>query len=219
MTIHPPADRLLTPEAVAEHLRRLVRIDPRLAAVHDAAGAVLPRTREPGFAGLARIICGQSISVKAADALWRRMQEPDDATTPAGFLRVDEAGMKRIGLSRGKYRTLMGIAHAIDAGELDLESIETLPAEDAIAALTRYKGIGPWTAEVYLLFCTGHPDVFPSGDIALQKAVGNALGLGAAPGGRGLAAIAAGWSPHRAAAALLFWRFYRTMRGREGVGL
>jgi DNA-3-methyladenine glycosylase II len=85
--------------------------------------------------------------------------------------------------------------------------------------LTRYKGIGPWTAEVYLLFCTGHPDVFPSGDIALQKAVGNALGLGAAPGGRGLAAIAAGWSPHRAAAALLFWRFYRTMRGREGVGL
>jgi DNA-3-methyladenine glycosylase II len=219
MTIHPPADRLLTPEAVAEHLRRLVRIDPRLAAVHNAVGAVLPRTREPGFAGLARIICGQSISVIAADALWRRMQEPDDATTPAGFLRVDENGMKRIGLSHGKYRTLMGIAQAVDAGQLDLTAIEALPAEDAIAALTRYKGIGPWTAEVYLLFCTGHPDVFPSGDIALQKAVGDALGLGAPPGGRGLAAIAAEWSPHRAAAALLFWSFYRTMRGREGVGL
>ena len=104
-------------------------------------------------------------------------------------------------------------AHPEDAGA-DLFS-----AEAAVAELTALKGIGPWTAEIYLMFCSGHPDVFPAGDLALQKAVQHALGLDAQPSIKELIGIAQAWSPRRHAAALLFWRYYAMMKQREGVPL
>ncbi|MBV7483510.1 DNA-3-methyladenine glycosylase [Bordetella sp. BOR01] len=211
--------RLTTQEAVDLHLRQLIELDPRLRPIHDAVGEVPLRSRPAGFAGLARIVCGQQVSVASADAIWRRLEALPAATTPAGFLALGERGLQGVGLSQGKYRTLAALAAVLAAGELDLPAIEAMPTDAAIAALTRHKGIGPWTAEIYLMFCAGHPDIFPAGDIALQKAVGDALTPGEYPDRTRLIGIASAWAPYRASAALLFWRFYRTTRRRDGVGL
>lgn len=102
-------------------------------------------------------------------------------------------------------------------GRLDFDHLETLPAEEAVAHLTLHKGIGPWTAEIYLMFCARHADVFPAGDLALQKAVAHALALPARPPPAELRSLAAPWSPHRSVAALLFWRYFAAMREREGI--
>jgi DNA-3-methyladenine glycosylase II len=103
------------------------------------------------------------------------------------------------------------------AGELDFAHLETLPAEEAVRYLVAHKGIGPWTSEVYLMFCAQHPDVFPAGDLALLKAVQHGLGLDARPTIKDMIGIAAAWTPHRSAAALLFWRYFAVMRDREGI--
>jgi DNA-3-methyladenine glycosylase II len=102
---------------------------------------------------------------------------------------------------------------------LDFAAIETLPAAEAVAALCKIKGIGPWTAEIYLMFCAGHPDIFPAGDLALQKGVAHALELGERIAAPDLVALAEAWAPHRHAAALLFWRYYAAMKNREGIAL
>jgi len=214
-----PKDRLDSPEAVARHLELLLRLDPRLNAVHVVAGPFPPRTAPPGFAGLARIVCGQQVSVASANAIWGRLEQREGATTPEGFLALGEAGLAGVGLSRGKFVTLTALAEAMVSGRLDLAAVENLPAEAAIAALTQHRGIGPWTAEIYLMFSGGHPDIFPAGDLALQKAVGEAFGLESHPDRKTLIDIAAAWAPHRATAALLFWRFYAARRNREGLAL
>ncbi|WP_233214006.1 DNA-3-methyladenine glycosylase family protein [Pollutimonas nitritireducens] len=212
-------DRLASDEALARHLHSLLQLDPRLAKVHDIAGAFSPRISEPGFSGLARIVCGQQVSVASANAIWKRLQAQPDATTPEGFLALGEEALRGVGLSRSKYHTLKGLAEAIVAGGLDFAAVEVLGAEDAIARLTSHKGIGPWTAEIYLMFCSGHPDIFPAGDLALQKAVGDAFNIVPSPDRRALMAIATQWAPYRATAALLFWRFYAARRNREGMAL
>lgn len=212
-------NRLSSDEALAQQLQSLLQLDPRLSTVHDIAGPFSPRVSEPGFAGLARIVCGQQVSVASANAIWSRLQAQPGAATPEGFLALGEEGLRGVGLSGGKYRTLKGLAEVIVAGDLDFSAVETLGAEAAIAELTSHKGIGPWTAEIYLMFCAGHPDIFPAGDLALQKAVGDAFGLDPHPDRRALMAIAAEWAPYRATAALLFWRFYATRRNREGIAL
>ena len=125
--------------------------------------------------------------------------------------------MEGVGLSGFKKRTIRAIAEAVAAGDLDFERLPSLSADEAVAELTRHKGIGPWTAEVYLMFCAAHPDVFPAGDLALQKAVGQGLGLAERPPARQLVEIARAWAPHRATAALLFWRYFAVMRDREGI--
>lgn len=202
-----------------QRLQSLLRLDPRLAAVHDIAGPFPPRVGKPGFAGLARIVCGQQVSVASANAIWGRLEAKPGGATPRGFLDLGEEGLRGVGLSRNKQRTLQGLAEAIIAGDLDFSVVNGLDAEAAIEQLTRHKGIGPWTAEIYLMFCAGHPDIFPAGDLALQKAVGDAFGIEPYPDRRALMAIAAAWAPHRATAALLFWRFYAALRNREGLAL
>jgi DNA-3-methyladenine glycosylase II len=102
------------------------------------------------------------------------------------------------------------------AGTLDFDVVEKLPADEAAAYLTAHKGIGPWTAEIYLMFCSGQPDIFPAGDLALQKAVGHALGMDHAPNVRELVDIARQWTPHRHAAALLFWKYYAVVIRKAG---
>ncbi|HEY9281740.1 MAG TPA: DNA-3-methyladenine glycosylase [Eoetvoesiella sp.] len=212
-------ERLSSNEAVALHLQSLLRLDPRLSTIHGIAGAFSARIGTPGFAGLARIVCGQQLSVASANAIWNRLEAQPGGSTPEGFLSLGEEGLRGVGLSRSKRSTLRGLAEVVVAGNLDFAAIERLPAEAAIAQLTAYKGIGPWTAEIYLMFCAGHPDIFPAGDLALQKAVGDALGIEPHPDRRALTEIAARWAPHRATAALLFWRFYAARRQREGVAL
>lgn len=198
------------------HLGELLKADPRLGAVYAVAGDFPPRLREPGFAGLARIVCGQQVSVASADAIWGRLALLPAATTAAGFLALGEGGLAGVGLSRGKLKTLTGLATALESGQLDLAGIALAPAEQAIAELTRQPGIGPWTAQIYLMFCAGHPDIFPSGDLALQKAVAQAFELPAV-NARDLATLALAWAPYRATAALLFWRLYAVTRGRKAL--
>ncbi|CAM5186812.1 DNA-3-methyladenine glycosylase II OS=Castellaniella defragrans OX=75697 GN=HNR28_002524 PE=4 SV=1 [Castellaniella defragrans] len=207
-----------TQAQVARDLRRLLKLDPRLRPVSQVAGRVVPRARPAGFQGLARIICGQQLSVQIADAIWTRLVERGGAQSAQAFLDLGEAGVQGVGLSRTKYAYLQSVAQAVASGDLDLSAIVALPADQAIAAMVRHKGVGPWTAEIYLMFCAGHPDIFPVGDLALRKAVAEALALDSVIGdGKALSELAACWAPYRSTAALLFWRFYSAVRQRQGI--
>ncbi len=210
-------EKLNSAEKLATHLAALLALDPRLVAVAERAGTFDLRIVPPGFAGLAQIVCGQQLSVASARAIWSRCSHLPGALEPESYLRLEEAAVRGSGFSAGKYRTLRALAEAVIAGEVNFAAIALLPAEEAIAALTRVKGIGRWTAELYLLFSSGHADIFPAGDLALRKAVGHGLGLASVPTEPELVEMAATWSPHRGTAALLFWRYFAVLRDREGV--
>jgi DNA-3-methyladenine glycosylase II len=203
--------RLDSAEALTAHLGALLRRDRRLRPILRAAGPFEIRKTDPGFAGLARVITGQQLSVASARAIWSRFAALEGALTAEGYLGLDEAAVRRAGFSAGKYRTVRALAEAVVTGALELDALEALPAAEAIDRLAAIRGIGPWTAEIYLMFCVGHPDIFPVGDLALQKAVAHAFRLEPRPAGKALAAIAEAWAPHRAAAALLFWRYYAAL--------
>lgn len=197
----------------------MLKLDKRLVNVHRRAGPFEIRKQPGGFAGLARVICGQQLSVASARAIWDRFEQLEGALDPVRYLSLDEEAVRGIGFSLGKFRTVRVIAEAVASGALDFDRLETLPAGEAVAELTALKGVGPWTAEIYLMFCSGHPDVFPSGDLALQKAVQWAFGLDVQPTSKQLIDIASDWAPHRHTAALLFWRYYAVTKQREGVPL
>ena len=201
-------------------MRALLRRNPELRPVAKAAGAFEIRLTPGGFSGLARIVCGQQLSVASARAIWSRFAVLMGGVTPARYLELSEAEVRATGFSAGKYRTVKAIADAALDGSLDFALVEALPVDEAVKYLISHKGIGPWTAEVYLMFCAGHPDIFPVGDLALRKAVGHALAMQVTPTERELTAIATAWSPYRHAAALLFWKYYASvMRKAEGIAL
>ena len=197
-------------------LKQLVALDPRLETVVSAAGTVPLRLSEPGFASLASIIVSQMVSKASAGAIWNRIvaQGP---VTPAGYLAIAPDISATFGLSRAKAKTLAGLAQAMVEERVDLDALLCMPPEEAIAALTALPGIGPWTAEVYLMFCGGHADVFPSGDVALQAAVAHAFALEARPSPRQLRQLATIWSPWRSVAARLFWAYYATRMRRDAL--
>lgn len=215
ISANSPTPRIDTPEGVAWHLEALIGLRPELAPVLAEAGVVMPRVNPKGFAGMAKVICGQQISVASAAAIWGRFSVLPGALEPEGYLQLDPEAVRAAGFSRGKYETLRGMAEAIAAGEMDLDHINALPAEEAVARLVALKGIGPWTAEVYLLFCAAHPDIFPAGDLALLKAAHLGLGLDARPTIKDMVILARDWSPHRSVAALLFWRYFAALKNRE----
>lgn len=187
--------------------------------VHRRAGPFEIRKQPGGFAGLAKVICGQQLSVASARAIWSRFEQLEGALDPIRYLALSEETVRGVGFSLGKFKTVRVIAEAFVSGTLDFDRLERLPPDEAVAELTALKGIGPWTAEIYLMFCSGHPDVFPSGDLALQKAVQWAFGLDAQPTSKQLIEVASDWAPHRHAAALLFWRYYAVTKQKEGVPL
>jgi len=206
-----------TEDDIAEGLAALARADARLRPVIAAAGAVPLRRRPPGFGSLVSIVVSQQVSRASADAIMGRLNLLVDPLEPAALLAAGDAAMRQAGLSRPKQRTVEAIASEIAGGRLDLDALAAAPPEEATARLTALPGIGPWTAEVYLLFCLGHPDIFPARDLALQAAVAHALSLAARPDHRALAATAESWAPWRGVAARLFWAYYASYRGREGV--
>lgn len=212
-------ERLDSPEVLQRHLEALFAIDQRLADVARRAGSFAIRRQPGGFAGLAKVICGQQLSVASAHAIWSRFEQLEGALDPERYLTLTEEAVRGVGFSLGKFRTVGVIAEAVVNGVLDFERLDRLPTEAAIAELTALKGVGPWTAEIYLMFCAGHPDVFPAGDLALQKGVHWALGLDVQPTSKQLVGIAEAWSPYRHAAALLFWRYYAMIKNKEGVPL
>jgi len=208
--------RISTFADISEGLDALCLIDPRLVAVRARAGEVDLRLSEPGFVSLSSIIVSQMVSRASADAIFGRFTELLDPLTPQAVLGARDDVFRKAGFSRSKQKAMLAIAAAVDGG-LDLHHLCTLEAEEAMAHLTAVPGIGSWTAECYLLFAAGHPDVFPAKDVALQTAVGHALGISPRPGDKALAKIAESWSPWRGVASRLFWAYYRTTRGREGA--
>jgi DNA-3-methyladenine glycosylase II len=207
------AARIETERDVARALKALLTADPRLQPLSDVAGPLPLRRRAGGFEGLSQIVTTQQISAAAAESIWARFKAAVDPFTPEQFLLTPEEALRAAGLSRPKIRTLTGIAAAAVDG-FDLIAVHDLPAEQAMAAMTALKGIGPWTAEIYLLFCVGHPDIFPAGDLALQSAVHTGLKLRKRPDEKKLRKLAEKWSPWRGVAARLFWAYYRARRQR-----
>jgi DNA-3-methyladenine glycosylase II len=201
---------------LAEGLAHLLTADRRLEAVAGIAGNLPLRRREPGFAGLARIIVGQQLSVASASAIWERFAASFPELTPAAVRAARLPKLRSAGLSAPKIRTLKAVARACGEG-LDLDALAHAPAEVAHARLVEIHGIGPWTADIYLLFCLGHPDVFPVGDLALRNAVADAYGLETPADAAAIAAIAEGWTPWRSVAATLFWAYYGARRARKGL--
>jgi len=208
---------LLETDAVLKRgLKELTRADPvmrRLAAQGIAPGL---RKRPPGFEGLAWIVVGQQVSTASAAAIWGRLRAILDPATPEAFLRLTEGDLRAAGLSAGKIGTIRRAALEIAEGRLPLDRLHEFPAEEAHRLLTGVKGIGPWTADIYLLFCLGHPDAFPSGDLAVQEAARLAYGLDERPDARALAALAERWRPWRGVAAKMLWAYYRAAKAREG---
>lgn len=209
--------RIETLAHVAEGLDALCRLDPRLVAVRAAAGEVPLRRRPAGFASLAEIVIAQQVSRASADAILGRLLRLVDPFTAQALLAAGESALIEAGLSRAKQRCLVALAQALEAGALDLEALCRLEAGHAIAAMTAIPGIGPWTAEVYLLTAAGHADVFPARDVALQSAVAEAFGLAARPDAKTLSRIAESWAPWRSVATRLFWAYYRAKKGREAA--
>jgi len=209
--------RLEAQDDVDFGLAALVAADPRLGPVAATAGPLALRRTEPGFSGLARIVVGQQLSIASARAIWTRLEAAAQSFTPEAIGTMSDAALKAAGLSAAKIRTVRAICAAIEGG-LDLDALSGRDAEGAIAELTEIVGIGPWTAEIYLLFCLGHPDIFPAGDLALQIAAADALALPARPSTKEMRFIAEAWSPWRGVAATLFWAYYRARReGRQAL--
>ena len=210
---------LHTQTDLAEALAQLVQADPRLVPVLEKAGEPALRRGEPGFAGLARIICGQQLSTASARAIWGRLQSAFDPFHHDALRRARADRLGRLGLSAAKIKSIKAIAHALAKGEFDLDHIGQSDADTAHAALIEMHGIGPWTADIYLLFCLGHADAWPAGDLALQEAARIALGLKARPSAKEMAAIADAWRPWRGVAAHLLWGYYHVVKRREGVAV
>jgi DNA-3-methyladenine glycosylase II len=198
-------------------IHALVKQDPRLKAIFELAGMPALRRRAPGFAGLSAIVCGQQLSTASAAAIWARVSaafDPFDHDALHGA-RADRLG--RLGLSAAKIKTLKNLARELAAERLNLDVLANEDADVAHNTLTALHGIGPWTADVYLLFCLGHGDAWPAGDLAVQEAVRIGLGLKTRPTAQQMAPLAEPWRPLRGAAAHLWWSYYRALKKREGV--
>jgi DNA-3-methyladenine glycosylase II len=192
-------------------LAALGEADPRFAALVAKAGRPPLRRRGDGFTGLAAIIVAQQLSTASANAILGRLTAAFDPLDPAAILRARPARLRRLGLSAAKVRTLKAIARAVLTGELALAALADLPADEAHAALTAVHGIGPWTADIYLLSALGHADAWPAGDLALQEAAKVAFALPTRPTAKEMQALAEQWRPWRAVAARVLWSYYRAV--------
>lgn len=212
MTIH-----LNTQSDLEEAIQALVKTDPRLRPVLEIAGMPELRRREPGFAGLAAIVCGQQLSTSAAAAIWGRVSGAFDPFHHDRIKSARSDRLGRLGLSAAKIRTLKAVARELAAERLNLDVLAEKDADAAHNTLTALHGIGPWTADIYLLFCLGHGDAWPAGDLAVQEAMRIGLGLKARPSVKEMQPLAEPWRPMRGAAAHLWWAYYHAVKKREGV--
>ncbi|MFL6735203.1 MAG: DNA-3-methyladenine glycosylase family protein [Sphingomicrobium sp.] len=184
--------------------------EPAFAALVERHGPPEPRSSEPGAHTLLRTIVGQQVSVAAARSMWAKLETAyGSPPNLRAILRASDEELRLAGLSRQKAGYARSLADLVLTGQLDLDN---LPAndEEAIELLTRIKGIGRWSAEIYLLFAEGRPDVWPAGDLAVQISVGRLLGLDGKPTEKSLRELAEPWRPHRGAAAILAWHDYNS---------
>jgi len=198
----------LSAEQLKRSLDALARVEPAIAAGLDRHGYPEPRIRDRGHQTLLRTIIGQQVSVASANAIWKRMEDAvGPALDPIVLAAAPDEMLRAAGLSRQKSSYVKSLAELVASGELDLFE---LPADDeeAILQLTRIKGVGRWSAEIYLLFAEGRGDIWPAGDLAVQEEVGQLLGLTERPSEKTVREIARKWSPHRGAAAIFTWHHY-----------
>ena len=196
---------------LAKALAHLGATDPDMARAIAEIGPPPPRSSEPGFGGLLRIVLGQQLSVHAARAIWDRLYAAagPESLAPARMLAFSDEELARIGFSRQKMRFARALAEAVDGNHLDFAALEAMPDEAALAHLTAIHGIGQWTAEVYLLFALGRPDVMPAGDLALLVAAEKLKRKRKRPTPAQLRRMAEPWRPWRSVAARMLWHYYR----------
>jgi DNA-3-methyladenine glycosylase II len=194
--------------ALKSGIDTVARIEPAIARAVKLAGYPEPRLRERGYQTLLRTIVGQQVSVAAASSMWRKLEALLGEEMAAETLLAQEFdALRACGLSRQKQGYARSLCELVTTGELDLHS---LPADDeeAIELLTKIKGIGRWSAEIYLLFAEGRPDIWPAGDLAVQAGLGKILGLEERPSEKHIRELAEPWRPHRGAVAILTWHCY-----------
>jgi DNA-3-methyladenine glycosylase II len=206
--------RIITTEAdIRAGVKALRRKCATMRHVHDTAGDPPLRRRPAGFEGLARIIVGQQLSIASAAAIWERATAACRPFEPATMLGLSEAALAGVGLSRPKIRTLRAIAAACSNG-LDLAALGEASDAEIHAALTEVVGIGPWTADIYIMFCLGRADAWAPGDLALQLAMQRAMALAERPDKEAMLSLAERWRPWRAVAARLLWAYYAAMKSK-----
>ena len=200
----------ISAEALRSGLDAIAERDPVIAAALAHAGYPEPRVNDPGYITLLRTIVGQQVSLASARAIWTKLEAAiGDPGDPALLAAASDEALRGAGLSRQKMSYARSLAEEVSSGRLDLAN---LPQDDeaAIEQLVRIKGIGRWSAEIYLLFAEGRPDVWPAGDLAVQIAMGRMLGLAEKPSERELRALSEPWRPHRGSLALFAWHYYKT---------
>jgi DNA-3-methyladenine glycosylase II len=199
-----------TTSSITSHAKALAEREPAFARVIERHGIPKPRSSEPGATTLLRTIVGQQVSVAAARSMWAKLEaafgSPPDLSL---LLAASDEQMRAAGMSRQKSGYIRSLAELVISRELDLDQLPR-GNEEAIALLTKIKGIGRWSAEIYLLFAEGRPDIFPAGDLAVQIELGRLMGLKDKPTEKQLRALAEGWSPYRGAAAVLAWHSYNS---------
>jgi DNA-3-methyladenine glycosylase II len=199
----------LTAEQINAGLDAVAAREPAIARALRLAGYPPPRLRDRGYVTLLRTIVGQQVSVAAANSVWNKLEAALGEVTPATVLAADFDTLRACGLSRQKQGYARSLSELVASGELVLEHLPE-DDEEAIAQLTRIKGIGRWSAEIYLLFAEGRPDIFPAGDLAVQAGMGRILGLEQRPSEKAVREVAEPWRPHRGAVTLLTWHCYNT---------
>jgi DNA-3-methyladenine glycosylase II len=190
-------------------LDALAAIEPAFAVALQRAGYPPPRVRDRGYATLLRTIMGQQVSVAAAQSIWNKLEaQIGDLTDPATVVAASDEQLRAAGLSRQKVSYARSLAEEVTSGRLDFAQLPQ-DDEEAIAQLVKIKGIGRWSAEIYLLFAEGRPDIWPAGDLAVQIEIGRILGHDERPPEKLMRDLAEAWRPHRGAAAILAWHHYK----------
>jgi len=200
----------LTNETLAAAAQTLAAGDRHLASIYEIHGPPPMWGRRPGFPTLLRIILEQQVSLVSARAMFARLKSNIDPFTPEAFIRSGEAFLRSLGVTRQKAHYCVQVSHAFTNGQLD--KIVRMNDKDAHATLLSIKGVGPWTANIYLLMALRRPDIWPDGDVALATAVGKLRKMNPRPAFTELAQIAEGWRPFRSVAARMLWQYYLAER-------
>lgn len=209
--------RIASDSDLEEGMAALSAAHPQWRALIALTGLPPLRRREAGFAELVAIMVGQQLSVESARAILARMHALLGPLTPERIRLATDDELRLTGLMRPKQRAIRALAEAIVTGALNLDALEHASPEEVHTRLTAIHGIGPWTADIYLLFSLGHGDGFAAGDLAIQEAARHAFGLPARPDAKALAALAENWRPWRGTAARLLWAYYALIKNRQGI--
>jgi DNA-3-methyladenine glycosylase II len=204
---------------IQEGLEALTSVCPHLARVHALTGNPPLRKRPKGFEGLSRVVVGQQLSIASAEAIWERVRSRVQPFEAAALLKVPEKDLRKAGLSRVKIETLRELAGAVRSGKLKLDALSRAPEDVIHAKLTAHKGIGPWTADIYIMFSLARADAWSPGDLALQYAVKDALLLAERPSLVQMNEVAEVWRPWRGVAARLLWSYYALRRKKDASPL